>query len=138
MIDDICVPDTVFHGSVSDGELASHGLTIDQVVRLQRKHPPSGSFSGRSQRPSPASQSNAIQRTEHTNSAKRSPTRLSLPADWIAAGNGSVDLMWQLALVTLSSGAKAMVVGPTFGEYARANPLRSRPAGNLPVRSNTR
>ena len=119
MIDDTREADPVLHGSVSDAELASHGLTIDQVVDFSvNTHPLGPSRAVRA-----ALAGLPIERYPEDGAPKLRlalADRLALPADWIAAGNGSVDLMWQLALVSLFPGAKAMVVGPTFGEYARA------------------
>lgn len=120
--------DPVFHGSVSDAELASYGLTIDQVVDFSvNTHP-----LGPSKRVRAALAGLSIDRYPEDGTPRLRQAiadRVAMPADWIAAGNGSVDLMWQLALVSLSPGAKAMVVGPTFGEYARA----IRTAGGQPV-----
>jgi len=38
----------------------------------------------------------------------------------VVLGNGSVELLWLVALATLRRDDRMVVVGPTFGEYARA------------------
>ncbi len=46
--------------------------------------------------------------------------RLGLPPERVVVGNGSVELIWLLALASLERGQRVVVVGPTFAEYARA------------------
>ncbi|MGQ4809055.1 Histidinol-phosphate aminotransferase [Candidatus Entotheonellaceae bacterium PAL068K] len=43
--------------------------------------------------------------------------------DRILAGNGSAELLWLVALAYLRAGDSVLIVGPTFGEYARAATL---------------
>lgn len=45
---------------------------------------------------------------------------LGVEAERIVVGNGSVDLIWMLAAAYLRRDDTALIVGPTFGEYARA------------------
>jgi histidinol-phosphate aminotransferase len=45
----------------------------------------------------------------------------SLSFDSLLCGNGVVELIWAIARALLSSGSKAAILGPTFGEYALAS-----------------
>ena len=46
--------------------------------------------------------------------------RLQQPVEHILAGNGASELIWLLALAFLQPGDEALILGPTYGEYARA------------------
>lgn len=46
--------------------------------------------------------------------------RLGISVESILPGNGSVELMWLVALAYLDAGDHALILGPTFGEYETA------------------
>src|SRR5260370_14568681 len=46
--------------------------------------------------------------------------RAHVAPEQVVLGNGSAELMWLIALAALRSGDRVGIVGPTFGEYARA------------------
>lgn len=48
---------------------------------------------------------------------------LQRPLPQIVVGNGSAELLWLIALAFVRSGDSVLVLGPTFGEYARAAAL---------------
>jgi histidinol-phosphate aminotransferase len=109
----------VVHGSVSAAELASFGLTLTDVIDFSVNTNPLG--------PAP-SVLEAIRQTDWS----RYPGDDELPlrtvlagragvtADQVVLGNGSAELLWLIALAALRPGDAVAVVGPTFGEYARA------------------
>lgn len=45
--------------------------------------------------------------------------RLRLAPQNLVVGNGSAELLWLIALAFLEPGDRVLVIGPTFGEYAR-------------------
>src|SRR6516225_5717154 len=49
--------------------------------------------------------------------------RIGEKADRLIAGNGSTELLHLLAFAWLSHGDRALIVGPTYGEYARVTKL---------------
>ncbi len=46
--------------------------------------------------------------------------QLGVPAEWIVAGNGSLEIIWMASLAYLRAGDSVLILGPTFGEYERA------------------
>jgi histidinol-phosphate aminotransferase len=46
--------------------------------------------------------------------------RAEVAPEQVALGNGSAELMWLIALAAWRTGDRVGIVGPTFGEYARA------------------
>ena len=110
---------TVPHGSVAAAELAQLGLTPADVVDFSVSTNPLG--------PAPS----VLQAVRDTNWSRypgddEAPLRAALArrngvaADQIVLGNGSSELLWLIALAVLRPGDPVAVLGPTFGEYARA------------------
>ena len=111
------------HGSLSDAELRALGVSRGSILDLSASINPLG--------PSPRA-IEALAGLSVDGSMSRYPDdggpalREGLagrdrvePAQVIVA-NGAVELLWLLALAYLEPGDLVLVVGPTFGEYARA------------------
>jgi len=109
----------VVHGSVSAAELAAYGRTPADVVDFSVNTNPLG--------PAPE----VLRAVADANWMRypgddEAPLRhglarlAALAPDQVALGNGSAELMWLIALATLRPDDTVAVVGPTFGEYARA------------------
>jgi histidinol-phosphate aminotransferase len=109
----------VEHGSVAAAELTPFGWTPAQVLDFSVNTNPLG--------PAPTVL-RAIQDTDWTRypGDDEAPLRTGLAhrakvtPDHVALGNGSAELLWLIALAVLQPGDRVIVVGPTFGEYARA------------------
>jgi histidinol-phosphate aminotransferase len=109
----------VAHGSVAAAELAQFGLTLAQAIDFSVNTNPLGPAPGVLR---------AIQDTDWTRypGDDEAPLRAGLAhragtaVDDVALGNGSAELLWLIALAILEAGDRVVVVGPTFGEYARA------------------
>jgi histidinol-phosphate aminotransferase len=110
----------VHHGSISDAELAGLGLRRDQVIDFSTNTNPLG--------PSPAAVVAAREASwTHypDDGAGRLKEEISLregvePCQ-VVVGNGSAELIWLVALAFLDASDRAIVLGPTFGEYGRAS-----------------
>lgn len=109
----------VYHGSIGDAELARLGLRREQVIDFSVNSNPLG--------PSPAAVA-AVQTAAWSHYPDDRATELreelagreGLGAGQVVVANGSAELIWLLALAFVDPGQSAVVVGPTFGEYARA------------------
>lgn len=109
----------VTHGSISDAELASLGLSRDAIIDFSVNSNPLG--------PSPAALEAARESVwSHYPDDQATALRRALAArnhvdeSTVVVGNGSSELIWLIALAFLEPRDAAVIVGPTFGEYARA------------------
>jgi histidinol-phosphate aminotransferase len=112
----------VVHGALDFAELERSGMRPEDVIDFSTNTNPYG--------PPPAAQ--AAMRQALETAAGRYPdrqalglrralsARLNVPVESILAGNGSAELLWLTALAYLETGDTALLVGPTFGEYAQA------------------
>jgi len=114
---------SVAHGAIGSAELASYGLSSDQVVDFSVNTNPLGPPPS-ALRALAALDQDAVARYPDPSAR---PLRVALaeplgldPAQ-IIAGNGSSELIWLLALVYAHAAPESvLIVGPTFGEYERA------------------
>lgn len=107
------------HGSISPGEIARRGLGVDEIIDFSTNCNPLGTA------PRVLAALRGVETWRYPDDEARAlreglARSLGLPPEWIAVGNGSVEILWHLAAAFLGPGDRALVVGPTFGEYARA------------------
>jgi len=109
----------VAHGSATASELAAFGLNPADVLDFSVNTNPLG----------PADV--VVEAIRQTNWSRypgddEAPLRAGLARqsgvspEQVTLGNGSAELLWLLALAILERGDRAIVIGPTFGEYTRA------------------
>lgn len=109
----------VVHGALDFGELQQMGLDPDEVLDFSANTNPYGA----SPAVCAALASAALDRYPDREAlALRAALAESLdvPARRIIAGNGASELIWLAALAFVRPGEAVLVVGPTYGEYARA------------------
>ena len=116
---ELCALAQVHHGASDYAELEHLGLDPDDLLDFSVNSNPFG--------PSPA----VIEAVSHVR-LDRYPDReclalrqalskhLRVDADQIVAGNGTAELIWLIALAYLNPARRALIIGPTFGEYERA------------------
>ncbi len=115
------VSDTPFdrHGAITPAELERLGLSAANLIDFSLSVNPYG--------PAPAVR-DALARIplERYPDPDALALRRALaahvqrPIQQIITGNGSAELLWLIALAFVQPGDRAMIIGPTFGEYARA------------------
>jgi len=112
----------VAHGALDFGELEQHGLHPEQVIDFSTNAnaygPPPGvreaviaAASGLALEAYPDRQALGLRRAL--------AAHLHTTIEHILPGNGTAELIQLVALAYLEAGDRAMVIGPTFGEYAR-------------------
>jgi len=109
----------VAHGALDYGELERLGLKPEEMIDFSTNTNPYGPSPGVWQ----ALRATPIERypDRHALALRRTlAVRLNWPVEGLLAGNGSAELLWLIALTFLEAGDRVLVVGPTFGEYARA------------------
>jgi histidinol-phosphate aminotransferase len=107
------------HGSVAANELAGLGLRPGEVIDFSVNTNPLGpapsvlaAIASADWRRYPGDDERPLRRAL--------AERAGVTAEQVVLGNGSAELLWLVALAALRPGERAAIVGPTFGEYARA------------------
>jgi histidinol-phosphate aminotransferase len=110
------------HGALDYAELELLGLHPDDVLDFSVNSNPYG--------PSPA-----VRQTLGLVPLERYPDRetlalrraladqMAVALEQIVVGNGTAELLWLVALAFLRSADRVLIIGPTFGEYARVSAL---------------
>lgn len=111
-----------YHGSISQAELRSLGLSRREVLDFSASTNPLGPSPAVAAAISALSPDDIGRYPDDGTPELRAALadHLGLPANQISIGNGSAEIFWLLALAYLAPGDAVLVVGPTFGEYARA------------------
>lgn len=107
------------HGSVSQREMAELGIPAGEVIDFSASCNPLGTS------PAVLAAVRAMDLDRYPDDEALAlrqalAERLAVQPEMVAVGNGSVELIWHLAMAFLEPLDRALVVGPTFGEYARA------------------
>lgn len=120
---EVAALEAVVHGAIGERELAPLGLRPEHVVDFSVNSNPLG--------PSPhvaavlteATAAGVLARYPDDSAARLCAAlakRYGVGLDQVVAGNGSAELIWLLALAFVWRADPVAILGPTFGEYARA------------------
>ena len=115
-------PVEIVHGALDHRELSSLGLSPDEVLDFSSNTNPFGPAPGVRAALARAPLDRYPDREAHDLRTALA-RRLRLPVENILAGNGSSELIWLAGLAFLQEGDAALILGPTYGEYARAAAL---------------
>ncbi len=111
--------DLVVHGGLSEAERAAYAARGVALVDLSASLNPYGPHP----RVRRAARAAAIERYPELDARELREAYASasgLSPEWVLAGNGSSELIYLVARAAATAGATGLVIGPTFGEYARA------------------
>lgn len=113
----------IYHGALDYAELATLGFSPEAVADFSSNCNPFGPPPGveAALRALPRSALARYPDRECLALRDRLAALHAVEASWICVGNGSSELIWALARALLPSGALAIILGPTFGEYAAAS-----------------
>jgi histidinol-phosphate aminotransferase len=107
------------HGAFDYAELEALGLSPDEIIDFSVNINPFG--------PSPkvkeALQNMVLDRYPDRESLalrRALANKLDTIPEQIVIGNGTAELLWLLATAFIQPGDKALILGPTFGEYTRS------------------
>lgn len=129
-----------YHGAIDFAELARWGIKPDDMLDFSVNSNPFGPVAHVRE----ALKSTPLDRyPDKACLALRAAlsAHLDLPRAQIHVGNGSAELLWLLSFACLQRGDQVVVIGPTFGEYARNAQLmgaqvtqwRARPEDNFAI-----
>lgn len=107
-----------YHGALDYAELAQWGYAPDNVIDFSVNSNPFGTHSAVRQ----AILNAPFDRYPDKESfglRDALATHLNITANRIIVGNGTAELIWQIAFSYLEAGDRVGIVTPTFGEYAR-------------------
>ncbi|MCP4142066.1 MAG: histidinol-phosphate aminotransferase family protein [Chloroflexi bacterium] len=107
------------HGALDFKELENLGISPDEIIDFSVNSNPFG--------PSPAVEE-ALQRVvidrypdrESLSLRKALAMKFDLKLEEIIVGNGTAELLWLVAMAFIRPNDRALVLSPTFGEYARS------------------
>ncbi len=111
-----------YHGAAQMKELRRYGLRPDEVLDFSVNINPFGT-SPRAQAALAGIQLNAYPDREALPLREALAAHHSLPSSHILVGNGTAELIILAAAAFIRPGDWALVIAPTFGEYARASAL---------------
>ena len=121
------------HGGMDTAELDRFGLDARQVVDFSVNANPFGPAPGVREVLAhvpldhyPDPEARALRQALSDN--------LGISPEEILAGNGASELIWLAALTFLNRGATVLILGPTYGEYARAAALMGASVTTLSAR----
>lgn len=107
------------HGSVPAAELACYGLTLADVLDFSVSTNPLGAAPVVAEALRRADW-NRYPGDDEAPLRARLAERCGVGVEQVVLGNGSAEILWLVALAFLGPDAPAAILGPTFGEYARA------------------